>query len=176
MFATHEDAYLESRVYSATPAELTLILYETTLQSVHEAIEAETAEGLDDVSRITSRARGICRASSCVMELAGSLNVGLGGELGVRLAVLYEYLLHELLEASTGRQTQPLRNAERVLSALMEGWSQATEGMPEEVTASDAPAGQQSPSVQDAIPFEAPDPEDQGDEDFAESRRGTWCA
>lgn len=125
----HEEAYLESRIYSATPSELIAILYETALDAVREAKQA------NDPSELATRARAISRASSCVMELAGSLNVEVGGELGIRLAVLYEYLLHELLEASARRNEHSLPSCERVLAALLDGWTHA---MP---TMSTAPAG-----------------------------------
>ncbi|MCU0228864.1 MAG: flagellar export chaperone FliS [Bryobacterales bacterium] len=119
MALQHEDAYLESRVYAATPAELIQLLYETALDAVREAIQA------DDPAQLPARARAISKASSCVMELAGSLNLELGGELGLRLSALYEYLLHELLEASARRNNGSLASCERVLQSLMEGWSLA---------------------------------------------------
>jgi flagellar secretion chaperone FliS len=174
MAVGYEDAYLESRVYSATPAELVQILYEAALQSVSEALDAEAQPGLDDVARITARARGISRASSCVMELAGSLNVQAGGELGVRLAVLYEYLLHELLEATTGRDTQPLRNAQRVLSALLEGWSRAVEQIPPDETGAEVltEAGAETLGTATQIPA---DPEGT-DEEYASTGTASWSA
>jgi flagellar biosynthetic protein FliS len=89
------------------------------LEAVHAAIDAV------DRGDIAARARAITKATSCVMELAGSLNVAAAGELGVRLAVLYEYLLHELLEANVRQSAEPLRNCDRVLSSLLEGWTAA---------------------------------------------------
>lgn len=123
MYQAHEDAYLESRVYSASPSGLVHILYETALDSVRRALDATAAKNIAD------RARNISRASSCVMELAGSLNVEAGGALGIRLAALYEYLLHELLAASAQQSEEPLRNCERVLAPLLEGWGHAMESI-----------------------------------------------
>lgn len=114
-----EQAYLESRVYTANPAELIQLLYEAALESIQQGIEAF---GLGD---IVGRSRAITRATSCIMELAGSLNVAAGGELGVRLAVLYEYMLHQLLEANVRQDSGPLRDCERVANSLLEGWTAA---------------------------------------------------
>lgn len=119
MTQTPEQIYLESRVYTATPEELIQILYETALDAIQRAIEAVEAGDIE------TRARAITKASSCVMELAGSLNVEAGGELGLRLAVLYEYLLHELLEANVHQRAASLRDCERVLRSLLEGWTTA---------------------------------------------------
>jgi flagellar protein FliS len=119
MTQSPEQLYLESRVYTSTPEELIQMIYETALESVHRGIEAVESGDIE------TRARAITKASSCVMELAGSLNVEAGGELGVRLAVLYEYLLHELLEANVHQNAAPLRDCERVLRSLLEGWTAA---------------------------------------------------
>jgi flagellar protein FliS len=110
---------MESKVYTASPGELVQLLYEASLEAVHAAIDAV------DRGDIAARARAITKATSCVMELAGSLNVAAAGELGVRLAALYEYLLHELLEANVRQSAEPLRNCDRVLSSLLEGWTAA---------------------------------------------------
>ncbi|MCC6263791.1 MAG: flagellar export chaperone FliS [Bryobacterales bacterium] len=119
MTQSPEQLYLESRIYTATPEELVHILYETALEATLRGIEAVEAGDIE------TRARAITKASSCVMELAGSLNVEAGGELGIRLAVLYEYLLHELLEANVHQSAAPLRDCERVLRSLLEGWTAA---------------------------------------------------
>ncbi|MDZ7636668.1 MAG: flagellar export chaperone FliS [Bryobacterales bacterium] len=119
MTQSAEQVYLESKIYTATPGELVQILYETSLEAVHHGIEAV------ERGDIEQRARSITKATSCIMELAGSLNVEAGGELGVRLAVLYEYLLHELLEANVRQTAGPLRDCERVLHSLLDGWTAA---------------------------------------------------
>jgi flagellar protein FliS len=144
MYQAHEHAYLESRVYSASPSGLVHILYETALDSVRHALEATSAQD------IAGRARAISRASSCLMELAGSLNVEVGGSLGIRLASLYEYLLHELLTASAQQSEESLRNCERVLAPLLEGWTQAMETMEHSEHVFTAPEVEVTPDSIDA--------------------------
>ncbi len=117
MTQTPDQLYLESTIYTSTPEQLIHLLYETAMDAIRQGIEAL------ERGDIETRARAITKASSCVMELAGSLNVEAGGELGVRLAVLYEYLLHELLEANARQSVKPLRDCERVLGSLLEGWT-----------------------------------------------------
>jgi len=121
MYQVQEDAYLESRVYSASPEGLTQILYEAALDAVRQAREAAAAND------IPTRARSISRASSCVLELVGSLNVEAGGVLGTRLASIYEYLLHELLQAAAHPESDSLTNCECILQPLLEGWTHAVE-------------------------------------------------
>lgn len=148
-----EQVYLESRVYTATPEELIQILYETALDAIHRAIEAVEA------GDITARARAITKASSCVMELAGSLNVEAGGEVGVRLAVLYEYLLHELLEANVHQRAASLRDCERVLRSLLEGWTAAIAQLESNPARSESPAERMTaPTAGASEPEPAPSP------------------
>ncbi len=153
MTQSPEQLYLESRVYTATPEELVHILYETALEATLRGIEAVAAGDIE------TRARAITKASSCVMELAGSLNVEAGGELGIRLAVLYEYLLHELLEANVHQSAAPLRDCERVLRSLLEGWSAALtqlESNPVPPTASGAPDAPAAVSTLAPLPASTP--------------------
>lgn len=175
MAMPYEEAYMESRVYSATPAELIHILYEAALEAVREAGREHAA------GNIAGRARAIGRASSCVMELAGSLNVELGGELGVRLAVLYEYLLHELLEAGAGRAEPALSTCEQVLSALWEGWGKALEQMPADAPGSDYPHAETRPvAVMTGAAARATEFSDEHEVSRTsvelEEERVSWCA
>lgn len=141
MTANPEQAYLESRVYTASPGELVQMLYEAALEGIQNAIAALEA------GDIAQRARSITKATSCVMELAGSLNVAAAGELGVRLAVLYEYLLHELLEANVRQNAEPLRNCERVITSLLEGWTTALAQMGETSAIASDPSGESATAV-----------------------------
>ncbi len=180
MMQDPELAYLESRVYTANPAELIQLLYEAALESIQQGIEAF---GLGD---IVARSRAITRATSCVMELAGSLNVAAGGELGVRLAVLYEYVLHQLLEANVRQDSGPLRDCERVVTSLLEGWTTALTQLdaPSTATASteiQAP-GASSPALDpEAISLQATGTlsldweKDSDDEEALQSTSKSWC-
>lgn len=178
MSIQHEDAYLESRIFAATPAELVQILYEAALDSVRQGIAAARSAELSDAERIAERARAVSRASSCVMELAGALNVEVGGTLSVRLAVLYEYLLHELLEASAQASELSLRNCEGVLAALLDGWSRALDQMDPAAVATAGQATTQATPVawrQTSEGSAAGDNEPEYGE-YAEVERGSWCA
>ncbi len=172
MALQHEDAYLESRVYAATPAELIQLLYETALDAVREAMQAE------DASQLPLRARAISRASSCVMELTGSLNLEVGGDLGQRLSALYEYLLHELLEASARRHDHSLPSCERVLGSLLEGWNHAMARMGESGALPESLAhtsAQMDPGSQYPPLGIGPSDEAQPDENLV-GHRASWCA
>ncbi len=86
------DRYLETRILSATPDQLVVILYDhllTQLQRTRLAIEI----GKDDV-RLTA----LDRARAAVGELTLTLDMEKGGAIAAQLEGLYAFLLSELVD------------------------------------------------------------------------------
>ena len=110
------DAYLESRVLSADPLELIAIFYEGALGAVEQA-RRHLAAG-----NIPARAAAVSKAVSILAELAGLLDHSTGGELSGRLASLYDYMQHRLLEANFRQIEEPLAEVAGLLRVLAEGW------------------------------------------------------
>jgi flagellar protein FliS len=110
------DAYLESRVLSADPLELIAILYEGALGAVEQARRHLAAGSIPARSAAVSKAVGI------LGELAGLLDHSKGGELSSRLAALYDYMQHRLLEANFLQIEEPLAEVAGLLRVLSEGW------------------------------------------------------
>ena len=110
------DAYLENRVLAADPTELVRILYRLAIDRIREA--REHLEKGD----IVGRSRAISVASEALLELNVSLDHEVGGELSRRLAQLYEYIVWRLLEANVHQTVEPLNEALRLLTTLLEAW------------------------------------------------------
>jgi flagellar protein FliS len=110
------DTYLENRVLSADPIELVRILYRLAIDRIREA--REHLEKGD----IAGRSKAISVASEALMELNVSLDHEVGGELSRRLAQLYEYIVWRLLEANVQQSAEPLNEALRLLTTLLEAW------------------------------------------------------
>ena len=115
-----KDAYLESRVLSASPLELVCFLYQCALDSVRDA-RRHLAAG-----DIVARSRSVCRAVGAISELEGSLNHAEGGTISRNLAELYQYLRQRLTEANMRQQGAPLAEAESLLTTLSEAWKAAS--------------------------------------------------
>ena len=112
-----QDAYLEGRILSADPLELVRLLYQGCSDAVREA-RRSLAEG-----EIASRSRWVSKASDILTELIGSLDRQRGGEIGERLALLYDYMQRRLLEAHLRQADEPLAEVLGLLVTLGEAWA-----------------------------------------------------
>jgi flagellar protein FliS len=116
MAASAQDAYLESRILSASPVELIEILYEAALEAVERA-RRHLREG-----DIAARSREISRACAIVVELAGSVKQDADPGLGRNLVELYDYMHRRLIEANCAQADAPLAEVARLTGTLLEGW------------------------------------------------------
>lgn len=119
------EAYLESKILTAGPAELVAILFDAAVEAVRQA-RVELREG-----RIRERSRAITRASAILNELALAVDHGAGGELSRNLVELYAYMQRLLLEANSRQEDAPLREAEALLGSLAEAWHAGRAGSSE---------------------------------------------
>ena len=116
MWNNGHDAYVESRILAADPIELVNLLYQACRQSVRDAREHLAA------GRIGERSRAISKAHEILTELAGSLDHARGGEISSRLAQLYDYMQHQLLDANMRQSDEPLAEVLGLLNTLSEAW------------------------------------------------------
>jgi flagellar secretion chaperone FliS len=110
---------LETRIVSATPMELVVILYDAAIEAVQSAREHLAHR------RIAERSTEVSRAVAILTELYQSLDRKRGGELSERLAALYDYMQRVLLEANFRQSDEGLAEAQRLLATLRESWLQA---------------------------------------------------
>ena len=116
MYASANQAYLESRILSADPIELVRLLYQAAIERVREA-RRHLAAG-----DIAARARSITKAMEILTELTVSLDRERGGEIAARLLQLYDYMQRRLLEANFQQSDPPLAEVLSLLVTLSEGW------------------------------------------------------
>jgi flagellar secretion chaperone FliS len=118
---TVADHYLVEKVTSATPAELTGMLYDKAVLSLKRA-QAFLAAG--DVTRANGR---ILNASDIVLELRCVLNPA-AGDMTVRLEALYAWVTQQLLIANRRHDAGAVQEALNVLVPLQTAWRQACVG------------------------------------------------
>ncbi|HUP03538.1 MAG TPA: flagellar export chaperone FliS [Bryobacteraceae bacterium] len=121
MYANAKDAYLESKVLSASPVELIRILYESAASAIQEARRCLAEK------RILERSRSITRACAILAELISSLDRERGGEVARRLAELYGYMHARLLEANHRQEDAPLAEVLGLFHTLAEAWEGAVD-------------------------------------------------
>ena len=112
------DRYLTERVMTASPAELTAMLYDACVGALRAAVTAQVAgEHLAATPKLV-------KAQAIVLELRTTLNPA-AGDLTTRLDALYTYAFTQLLQANTRRDVAATRNALEVLEPLQTAWRQA---------------------------------------------------
>lgn len=110
---------LETAVQSADPHQLILMLYDGALMALAQAVVAMEQKD------IPKRAQSISRAIAIIHDgLHASLDVESGGELGERLAVLYDYMVERLTQANATNNAAAVQEVSGLLRTLREAWAE----------------------------------------------------
>ena len=111
------DQYLENRVLSAKPEELTYMLYEGLVKFIKKAMFALEEKKYERVNYNTQRAQAI------VDELRSTLNMDVA--LSMNLDALYEYLAYKLMTANVDKDAQQFEEALEIAEGFRDTWRQA---------------------------------------------------
>ncbi|HRP62891.1 MAG TPA: flagellar export chaperone FliS [Phycisphaerales bacterium] len=114
--ASSPNAYLRTKVLTASPAELRLMLLDGAIKFAEQsrtALEQRDYEGLYVA---------ITRCQNIVMELINSLKPEHDPDLCERLSSLYTYIYTRLVSASTERDPQLIAEAIGLLRFERETW------------------------------------------------------
>ncbi len=112
------NTYEQNRILGATPLELVQILYTAAVRAV------ENAQNSLEAGDIASRSREINRTQEILFELAASVDLSKGREIGDGLLALYDYMQGRLAEANMKQQSEPLIDVCNLLRTLQGAWSQ----------------------------------------------------
>jgi flagellar secretion chaperone FliS len=110
---------VESGVPAADPHKLILMLYEGALLALSDAQLHMTRRATADKGRALSKAIMIIDGG-----LKASLDIKAGGELGERLAALYEYMCDRLLHANLHNRPEIINEVRELLLELRGAWEQ----------------------------------------------------
>lgn len=112
------DHYLAERVLTASPAELTQMLFDACVGSVKLAIRL-----LESGAHVAATPK-LTKAQDIVLELRSTLNHE-AGQLASDLDALYTFAWSQLLQASLKRDPGPARAALDVVEPLQQAWRTA---------------------------------------------------
>ncbi|MBN1845280.1 MAG: flagellar export chaperone FliS [Sedimentisphaerales bacterium] len=108
--------YLKTKVLTASPEQLQLMLYDGAIRFCEQArcaIEQGEIEGSYNL---------ITRAENIIMELTKSMRDEVAPETCDNMRRLYLYCYEQLVEANTRKDVAPLENALRILRHLRQTW------------------------------------------------------
>lgn len=117
--STYARIATETSIESASPHKLILMLYDGALLSIRTA---STAMQNGD---IPTKGASVSKAINIITNgLKASLDLGVGGDLAIRLDALYEYMSERLFYANLNNNPAALDEVANLLSSLREAWTE----------------------------------------------------
>lgn len=116
MAINQTNPYLKTKILTATPEELRLMLYEGALKFCHQAVVALQEKNYDNSYGTLMRAQRI------VMELSSSLNHKQAPDLCERLGALYTYIYRRLIDANFSHDIAAVQEAIKLLEFEKQTW------------------------------------------------------
>jgi len=108
--------YLRTRIMTATPEELRLMLYDGALKFTTQARAALEEKNYE------SRYNSLMRAQKIVLELSTSLNHNVAPEICEKLTALYTFIYRLLVEANVEHDVKKCDEAVELLKYERETW------------------------------------------------------
>jgi flagellar protein FliS len=115
------NAYLHTKVMTANPAELRLMLLDGALRFGQQARDGLATRDFD------SAFTGFTRCQAIILELVNSLRPKHDPDLCHKLSALYTYMYTRLVTASTERDAAILEEVLKLLSYERETWAMLLE-------------------------------------------------
>lgn len=109
-------AYQQNSITTASPGDLTLMLYNGCLKFIGQASKA-----IEDLN-IQERNINIQKAQKIITELMITLNKD--HEISKNLEVMYEYINHRLIEANIKNDQSILKEVENYVIEFRDAWKQ----------------------------------------------------
>ena len=109
-------SYKQNSVNTASPGDLTLMLYNGCLKFIHQAKKAI------DIKNIQDKNNSILRAQDIIRELMVTLNPDL--EVSKQMMTLYDYMLTRLIEANVKNDNEILTEVEGLMTEFRDTWKQ----------------------------------------------------
>ena len=129
------NAYLRTKVMTAPPEQLRLLLIEGAIKFTRQGVEAMRKRDWEGVFN------GYCQARNILLELSNSVRMDVDPDLGQRVQSLYMFMYMHLVESSTDKD---IAKGEKVLSLLeyeRETWAMLIEKLKAEQSGPARPSG-----------------------------------
>lgn len=117
-------AYRETRVRTAGPGQLIIMLYDEAIKQMDQSIEllSQKQRGKIDPSKIEVINKALVKAQEVITELMVSLDFEKGGDIAQNLFSLYTWFNRELLEANLSKDVDRVANVRNQMNELRSAW------------------------------------------------------
>jgi flagellar protein FliS len=110
-------AYQDSKIMTASPAELTLMLYEGAIKFCNIAIMAIEKQDFQKSNL------NIIKAENIISELRSTLNPQI--PVAMEFDLMYDYIFRRLVDANINKDTEILEEALGFIRELRDTWKEA---------------------------------------------------
>ncbi|MCR8851222.1 flagellar export chaperone FliS [Lysinibacillus fusiformis] len=113
---TAQNAYKQNSVTTASPGELTLMLYNGCLKFLNKAKQAIQEKNVQEKNTNLQKAQAI------IAELMSTLNMDI--EISKQMLPLYEYMNHRLVEANIQNDVAIIEEVEGLVTEFRDTWKE----------------------------------------------------
>lgn len=117
--------YKQNTVYTATPEELTLMLYDGCIKFMN--IAKYSIENKD----ISRSHEALMRAQDIIMELRSTLDTSY--DISKNLMQLYDFMRQRLIDANINKDVKPVEEALELMTDLRDTWKEAMKQVKKQV-------------------------------------------
>ena len=111
------DKYKKQSIMTASPEELTLMLYNRCIKDIRSGIE------YIDFNNIEKRNEALKNAQNIIQHLRNTLNKDI--EISKSMDNLYEYIYNLLIQGNINKDVEKLREAKFLVEEFRQSWFQA---------------------------------------------------
>ena len=115
-------SYKSQSIETASPGKLVLMLFDGALRFMDAGKKGFDEE--DFTKRNEDVNNNLIRAQNIVMELQGSLDMSVKGDLPGTLYRLYDFVIYQLQQANLKKDPEPIEHAYKTISELREAWEE----------------------------------------------------
>lgn len=115
-------SYKAQSIETASPGKLVLMLFDGALRFMDAAKKGFEEE--DFTKRNEDVNNNLIRAQNIVMELQGSLDMTVKGDLPGTLYRLYDFVVHQLQQANLKKDPAPIEHAQNTITELRDAWGE----------------------------------------------------
>ncbi|MGI6084065.1 MAG: flagellar export chaperone FliS [Acetivibrionales bacterium] len=109
--------YKENSIFTASPEELTLMLYNGLVKFIMRGIDSIEKRNIEDANT------NIIKAQNIVSEFMNTLDMNY--EISTSLNSIYDYMLRRLIDANIGKDAEILDEVLSFAKVLRDTWEQA---------------------------------------------------
>lgn len=136
MTNANANAYLTTKVMSATPEELRLMLLDGAIKFARQGLEGLRSKDFE------MSYTGVSQCRNIVLELLNGVRADVAPDLAEKVRAVYSYLYNELVEVGMERDERRLEKAIDLLEYERETWAMLMAKVASERTGGGAPAAE----------------------------------